>query len=152
MQHREQVYEAYWHLAAERQRIFEQRVAGQLAPWTADEILARYKFTNAWRASDRVTQFLIRDVIYSDPDVTADDLLARIVLFRLFSRSGTWRAVEARLGPFRAATLTDTRLPQLLGELQATGPIYTSAFILCANRAYGHDRKYLNHLALVQDM
>ena len=38
------------------------------------------------------------------------------------------------------------------GELRAEGPIYTSAFILCANKAYGHERKYLNHLDLLRDM
>jgi hypothetical protein len=150
---RPEVYAAYWQLAAERQRIFERRnVAIAPAPWTADEILSRYKFTNPWRASDRVSQFLIRDVIYADPQVPAEDLIGRIVLFRLFSRPATWRALEERLGPIRRATLGDRRLPVVLSELQAKGPIYTSAFILCATKAYGHDRKYLNHLDLVRHM
>jgi hypothetical protein len=150
---RRRLYEAYWHLAAERQRIFERRnVEMELAPWTEDEILARYKFTNPWRASDRVSQFLIGDVIYGDPDVTEEDLLVRIVLFRLFSRPATWRALEDQLGPIRRATLHSRRLPAVLAELQAAGPIYTNAFILCANKAYGHDRKYLNHLDLVRHM
>lgn len=149
---RNDVYRAYWHLACERQAIFERRFAGKPAPWSDDEILQTYKFTNAWRASDRVTQFLIRDVIDAHSDLPAEDQLGRIVLFRLFSRPATWRAIEAQLGTLRRATLADRRLPALLGELQGRGPIYTSAFILCANRAYGHDRKYMNHLALVRDM
>jgi hypothetical protein len=99
-----------------------------------------------------VTQFLIGDVIYSYPEMPADDLLVRIVLARLFSKPSTWRALEDRLGPVRRRTLNDPRLPALLEELQSAGPIYTSAFILCATKAYGHDRKYLNHLALVRDM
>jgi hypothetical protein len=152
MQRRVDVHRAYWHLAAERQRIFERRLAGDPGPWTDDPILARYKFTNPWRASDRVSQFLIRDVIYGDLEVSAEDLLVRIVLFRLFSKPSTWRALEAELGPLRCATLADPRLPALLERLQGAGPIYTNAFILCANKAYGHDRKYLNHLALLQDM
>jgi hypothetical protein len=149
---REDVYRAYWTLAAERQRIFERRIDRRPAPWTDDPILARYRFTNAWRASDRVTQFLIRDVIYAQPDLPAEDLLVRIVLGRLFSRPSTWRAIEDRLGPVDRRTLSDARLPALLEELQMAGPIYTSAFILCATKAYGHERKYLNHLALVRDM
>jgi hypothetical protein len=152
VQRREDVYRAYWAFAAERQRIFERRVTGRPAPWTEDPILARYRFTNAFRMSDRVTQFLIAEVIYAHPEMPADDLLVRIVLARLFSKPSTWHAIEDRLGPVRHATLRDRRLPALLGELQAAGPIYTSAFILCATRAYGHDRKYLNHLALVRDM
>jgi len=149
---RDVVHRAYWHLAAERQRIFERRAMGQPGPWTQDLILAEYKFTNPWRASDRVSQFLIKDVIYDGTDVTAEDQLARIVLFRLFSKPSTWRAIEGNLGPVRAATLDDSRLPALLEHLQSRGPIYTSAFILCANKAYGYDRKYLNHLALVNEM
>jgi len=152
VQRREDLYRAYWTFAAERQRIFERRVAGAPAPWTADPILARYRFTNAFRMSDRVTQFLIAEVIYAHPEMPAEDLVVRIVLARLFSKPETWRAIEDRLGPFRRATLRDRRLPALLGELQAAGPIYTSAFILCATPAYGYDRKYLNHLALVRDM
>jgi hypothetical protein len=152
MGHREEVHRAYWHLASERQRVFERRIAGLPAPWTSDEIIARYKFTNSFRASDRVSQFLIRDVIYAEGDFTADDVLVRTVLFRLFSRPATWRAVEDRLGPIRRATLGDRRLPAILEELQARGPIYTGAFILCANKAYGHDRKFLNHLALLEHM
>lgn len=146
------VYDAYWNLAVRRQRIFEARQRGCERPWTADPILARYKFTNAWRASDRASQFLIREVIYEDPELPAEDMLARVVLFRLFSRPTTWQAVEKGLGPLRRSTLRQRSLPALLGTLQEQGPIYTGAFILCANKAYGHERKYLNHLALVNDM
>ena len=45
------------------------------APWTEDAILARYRFTNPWRASDRASQFLIRDVIYSGCGLPAEDVL-----------------------------------------------------------------------------
>lgn len=152
MERRRDVHRAYWHLAAERQRIFERRMAGAPAPWTADPILARYKFTNPWRASDRVSQFLIRDVIYARSGVTDEDLLTRIVLFRLFSKPSTWRAIETALGPITAKTVHDPRLPALLEQMQHEGPIYTSAFILCANKAYGHQRKFRNHIALLQDM
>src|SRR5271155_4828919 len=48
------VFDSYWHFAAERQRVFFARVAGESAPWTRDPILSTYKFTNAYRASDRV--------------------------------------------------------------------------------------------------
>lgn len=152
MDRRKDVTRAYWYLAAERQRIFERRQAGQVAPWTDDPILRRFRFTNPWRASDRVSQFLIRDVVYTDRGFGADDLLTRIVLFRLFSKPATWRAIESELGPVTATTVADHRLPVLLERLQQRGAIYTNAFILCANKAYGHDRKYLNHLALVRHM
>lgn len=148
---REEVYRAYWELAAERQRIFLRRAAGEPGPWTEDEILREYKFCNSYRASDRVSQFLIRDVIYGS-DASDDDMLMRIVLFRLFSKVETWRALEAELGPITLDTLKGNHLAAALERLQAAGPIYTSAFILCANKAFGFDRKYLNHIALVRTM
>jgi hypothetical protein len=149
---REEVYRAYWGFAAERQRIFERRIAGKPSPWTEDEILSDYRFTNPWRASDRVSQFLIRDVIYAQPELPAEDQLIRIVFFRLFSRNETWRSLEAHLGTITARMVRWKRLERYLEELQEQGPIYTSAFILCANKAYGYDRKYLNHLGLLREM
>jgi hypothetical protein len=149
---REEVYRAYWHLASERQAIFERRLARKEPPWSDDPILREYKFTNAFRASDRVSQFLIGRVIRVDDDFTPEDVLVRVVLFRLFSREETWTALESQLGAIRQATLHNPRLPEALEELQARGSVYTSAFILCANKAYGHDRKYLNHLELLREM
>src|SRR4051794_16104714 len=88
---REHVYRAYWELAAKRQRIFYSRLAGDPPPWTDDPVLGEYRFCNAYRASDRVSQYLIRHVIYVDGDLSPDDMLLRIVLFRLFSRPRTWQ-------------------------------------------------------------
>ena len=51
------VYETYWRFAAERQEMFFRKIEGLPAPWTTDTILARHKFTNAYRASDRVSQY-----------------------------------------------------------------------------------------------
>jgi hypothetical protein len=152
MERRDDVYCAYWTFAAERQRIFERRVVeGRPAPWTDDEILARYKFTNPWRASDRVSQFLIHDVIYRT-DHDPDDMLLRIVLFRLFSKIETWRALEHALGPMTRRSLRGALLERELDRLQVAGPIYTSAFILCANKAFGFERKHQNHIALIRSM
>jgi len=58
------VFYAYWRFAAERQRIFYRRLQRADGPLTDDSILRCFKFTNTYRASDRVSQFLIRNVIY----------------------------------------------------------------------------------------
>jgi alpha-glutamyl/putrescinyl thymine pyrophosphorylase clade 1 len=148
---REDLRRAYWQLAAERQRIFLRRAAGEPVPWTDDPILRRYKFCNSYRASDRVSQFLIRDVIYAD-GFSADDTLLRIVLFRLFSRIGTWLALERELGPIIRRTLRGEQLARALDRLHAAGPIYTGAFILSASKSFGHERKHLNNVELVRTM
>src|SRR5258708_5462390 len=97
---RQPVYDAYWRFAAERQRIFHRRFRGEDLPWTPDPILARFKFCNAYRASDRVSQYLIKRVIYDpEPEGTlAEDMFLRVVLFRLFSRESTWEELERATG------------------------------------------------------
>jgi hypothetical protein len=150
---RQAVYRTYWALASERQRIFERRIADRPAPWTEDPILARYKFCNTFRASDRASQFLIRHVIYGPNPMCAEDVFLRVVLFRLFSRPDTWSELEAACGPVTTKALRRGNLAATLDQLWASGQtLYTGAFILCANRAFGHDRKHRNHLALLELM
>ena len=80
---------SYWALAAERQAIFFRRLRGQQPPWTEDPVLAANRFTNAYRASDRVSQFLINDVIYGAP-VDERSTVLRVLLFKIFNRIETW--------------------------------------------------------------
>ena len=58
------VFDTYWRFAAKRQEVFFKRVKGAKPPWTNDPVIAGYRFTNAYRAADRVSQYLIRHVIY----------------------------------------------------------------------------------------
>jgi alpha-glutamyl/putrescinyl thymine pyrophosphorylase clade 1/Thymidylate kinase len=65
------VFDTYWQFAAARQAVFFKRFVQSPPPWTNDPILQEYKFTNTYRASDRVSQFLVRHVIYEgDPYVS----------------------------------------------------------------------------------
>lgn len=154
---RSEVFDAYWRFAAERQAIFHRRLAGAAGapaepPYTEDPILATYKFTNAYRASDRVSQFLIGDVIYADGEWTVEDVALRTILFRLFSKERTWRGLQTQVGEVRAAAFDVEDYAAALEELKVDGPIYTSAFILCANDAFGEPSKHRNHLRLVDLM
>ena len=51
-------YDTYSKFAAKRQEVFFNRLGGGDYPWTDDKIIKKYKFTNAYRASDRVSQYL----------------------------------------------------------------------------------------------
>src|SRR6266404_9162526 len=82
-------FDVYWRFAAERQRVFHLRAAGAPPPWTADPVLSRHKFTNVYRAADRVSQYLIRDVIYAGPE-DLDEVVFRVLLFKVFNRIETW--------------------------------------------------------------
>jgi hypothetical protein len=151
---RPSVYDLYWYFAGERQATFEKRVHGVPPPWTRDPILQTYKFCNVFRASDRVSQYLIRHVAYRDDQVDPNDRLFRITAFRVFSKIETWQELIRCLG--RAPTLEDladggfgaalTRIKEVQGKL------YTGAFILCASDAYGQKNKHLNHVELFRHM
>src|SRR6266516_1197435 len=94
-----EVLDSYWRFAAERQGIFFRRLSGASQPWTDDPVLGTYKFTNAYRASDRVSQYLIRNVIYR-PDLpsTTTEICFRILLFKMFNKIETWELLETTFG------------------------------------------------------
>jgi thymidylate kinase len=149
------VYDTYWRLAAERQEIFFRRASGQAPPWTSDPILGEYKFTNAYRASDRVSQYLIRHVIYGDGRPTAaDEVFFRIMLFKLFNKIETWLELERALGPLTLEEYSFKRYDQVLSRLMAKGvAIYSAAYIMPSGTGdMAHPRKHQNHLALLQRM
>lgn len=151
---RAEVFDLYWYFAAERQRIFERRIAGSPGPWTDDPTLRRFKFCNVFRAADRVSQFLIRDVAYCDEPQTPQDRVFQIFVFRIFSRIETWRALCHYFG--RAPIIDDLRDGSFQAALEAArarnGGLYTGAFILCATPAFGHKEKHLNHVDLFRHM
>ena len=68
------IYPVLWQFACERHRVYLRRVAGDAYPWTSDSVLLEYKFTNAFRAADRVSQYLIR-LICSDREASVADVV-----------------------------------------------------------------------------
>lgn len=151
---RPNIYRLYWYFASERQRAFERRVAGDEPPWTDDRILQEYKFCNTFRAADRVSQYMIREVCYHNEPCSAEDRLFQIVAFRTFSRIATWRSVREFLGHYPMLDdLADGSFTRALDYAgQCNSGLYTGAFILCAADAYGQPRKYLNHVELFRHM
>lgn len=151
---RERVYKLYWQFASKRHAAFERRVAGVPWPWTDDPIIQTFKFCNVFRAADRVSQYLIRDVIYHDENCSTEDRLFQIVAFRIFSNIETWRKVRERLG--HHPTLRDLADGSFSRTLefakQHNGRLYTGAFILCAANPYDQTSKYLNHVELFKHM
>ncbi len=150
-----EVYESYWRFAAERQAVFFRRVRGETRPWTDNPVLAVYKFTNAYRASDRVSQYLIRNVIYRDDlPKSPREVFFRILLFKLFNKIDTWELLERVLGPI---TFEDYRFPAydavLARALQTGRRIYSAAYIMPpGSRAFGRSAKHQNHLLLLERM
>lgn len=150
---RPEVYRAYWAFAAERQRIFDARLAGDWTPSTKDPILARHRFCNVFRAADRVSQHLIRTAAFGEPDLLEEDFFLRIVLHRLFCRPSTWELLERELGRIDAQTFAPDVYDRVLDDARARGAkLYTGAYIVSPSGVYGYARKHRNHLALLEAM
>ena len=147
------VFDTYWRFAAERQAVFLRRICGQPEPWTEDSVILRHRFTNAYRASDRVSQFLISDVIYQgDPD--PDEVLFRILIFKLFNKIETWQLLVGTLGEVRWETFDVRRYDRILSEAAGFGArLYSAAYIMPSGiTSFGNPRKHQNHLRLVERM
>jgi hypothetical protein len=143
-------FDVYWRFAAERQRVFHLRAAGAPPPWTADPVLTRHKFTNVYRAADRVSQYMIRDVIYAGPQ-EAEEVVFRVLLFKVFNRIETWKLLTRSLG---AAPTWDgysfAAYDAVLGDAMRRGErIYSAAYIV-PNPPFGQARKHGNHLRLIE--
>ena len=150
-----EVYESYWRFAAERQAVFFRRARGEMRPWTANPVLAIYKFTNAYRASDRVSQYLIRHVIYRDDlPKSPREVFFRILLFKLFNKIETWELLERSFG---LVTFEGYRFDAydavLTRAMQAGQRIYSAAYIMPpGSRAFGRSAKHQNNLLLLERM
>jgi hypothetical protein len=147
------VYNTYWKFAAERQAIFFRRFRGDPHPWTQDPILEKHKFTNAYRASDRVSQYLIRNVIYRG-DQSPDEVFFRCILFKIFNRISTWELLEAALGEIRYSTYSFRLYDEILEKAMVRGQrIFSAAYIMASHAAGLNEKlKHRNYLLLLERM
>ena len=148
-----EVYDTYWRFAAERQAVYFRRLADPVGPWTDDPILIDYRFTNVYRAADRVSQYLVRNVQYHPRRPhSLTEVFFRTILFKLFNRIDTWETVERYLGPISwQSTPLDGIAEVLEQQIRKGERVYSAAYIM-PSPAFGHHRKYANHLALLDRM
>ena len=144
------IYPVYWRFAVERQDIFFKRLITDY-PLTKDPILLKYKFTNAYRAADRVSQYLVRNVIYSGNNSLSDTFF-RIILFKIFNKIETWEWLQKNIGEINFTTYSFDLYDYILGELvRQNRSIYSGAYIMASGKsAFGLERKYQNHLRLIE--
>ncbi len=76
-------------------------------------MLAAHRFTNVYRASDRVSQYLIRHVQYGVVR-DAESTVFRTLLFKLFNRIETWNLLEESFGKITWQTFDFDRYARVL--------------------------------------
>lgn len=147
------VFDTYWRFAAERQAIFFRRFHGDAPPWTEDAVLSEFKFTNAYRASDRVSQYLIRNVIYAG-DQAPEEVVFRTILFKIFNRIGTWELLIEKFGEITYEDFSFRRYDRVLSKAIERGDrLYSAAYIMPSGRSvFGYARKHRTHLRIIERM
>lgn len=149
---RTEVFDTYWTFASRRQGIYNARLNGTGRPWTDDPILREHRFTNCYRAADRVSQYLISDVIYSGSQ-EFDEVVFRALLFKLFNKIETWDLLIDGLGETPTWQSFDLEVyDELLSRSFAAGTrIYSAAYVMAPPKL-GAERKHTNHLRLLRDI
>lgn len=146
------VFDSYWRFAAERQAVYMKRLAGEPAPWTDDPVLHQYRFTNCYRAADRVSQYLIRHVIYNHADYTAEDIVFRILLFKVFNSIRTWNIIQDAVGePSWNPDIMHAIQNALERAVAAHTTLYNPAYVMPPVN-FGASSKFANHLQLIEAM
>ena len=145
------VYDTYWRFAAERQKIFFKRLNKNKSPYTNDPILLKFKFTNVYRVLDKVTQYLIKNII-NNGDPSTDETFFRILLFKTFNRIDTWELLTKKLKNISYANYNFNRYNKILSnEMNNNRKIYSPAYIMASGKNFfGFERKHSNHLKLIE--
>ena len=113
-------------------------------------MLTAYRFTNVFRAADRVSQYLIR-LAYTDTEASRDTLFLRTILFKVFNRIDTWQEIVKKLGLPIADRFDYAACDDLLALRRTKVPIYSAAYIMPSGGGAGIP-KHRMHLRLIRDM
>lgn len=145
------VFDTYWRFAAARHAVYEARLRGEPGPWTRDPIISAHRFTNCFRAADRVSQYLIRSVIYRG-DQAHEEVVFRALLFKLFNRISTWEYLTEEIGELGWSSFDRDKHDAALGRrFDADARLYSAAYVMPPPRL-GAARKHSNHLLLLELM
>jgi hypothetical protein len=144
----------FWNFIYERQQIFKKRYIDKLPPpWTEDEILKTFKFTNVYRELDRGTLFYEDRIIqpienswikdYGEK-VSFKELLFRTFIYRHFNDWNTWNAIESFVieRDWRGMEDALLRLPR----------VYTNAHNVTGFQFAGAISKVENSMYLIQNL
>lgn len=128
------ILQYYFYFMQERMNIFwrKNQKVGCSMYWTDDPILQKFKFTNVYRVTDRVTQYLIREIILPDSDnLSPKDLLLRVIVFKIFNKIETWEYLKRVLNePITTASFNPREISMLLTKYQRETPIFNNAYMM----------------------
>ncbi|HEX2897194.1 MAG TPA: nucleotide kinase domain-containing protein [candidate division Zixibacteria bacterium] len=145
------LYDEFWHFAAKRQEIFFNKFKQQKDLVIEDPVINEYKFTNAYRASDRVSQYLIRFVQYNK-EQSVPDVFFRTLLFKFFNSIETWQLLQSEVGEISYRNINfDTYDKVLTKALRVGKRVFSGAYIMpSGTTTFGSHLKHRNLLQLLR--
>ena len=120
---------------------------------TDDPILQHYKFTNVYRACDRVSQYLINEVINKDSrKYRPEDMLLRILVFKVFNKIETWDFLS-QLTDIAIDSFNVEQISKELTKRQKDYPIFSNAYMMAGSHARykGISTKHQVWLQMIED-
>jgi hypothetical protein len=138
---KEEIFQYYFYFVQERMNIFWNKYDRKL-PLTTDEILRKHKFTNVYRAADRVSQYLIKNVIYEENSFTPEDTLLRILVFKIFNKPETWEYLETKVGVITLKNFDLQKINKALLEQKNNHPIFNNAYMMTGTHSLYNHLKY----------
>ncbi|WP_157969806.1 nucleotide kinase domain-containing protein [Pseudomonas huaxiensis] len=144
-------YDEYWRFAYARQlRYVAKKTSTKIEH--IDPILDQYKFTNCYRATDRVSQYLIKNIT-NCKSTSRDDVFFRILIFKIFNKISTWELLESKIGNICASRFNINEYTKYLNELKEDRQkIYSAAYIMPSGMQYGSNIKHVNNLRMIQQL
>lgn len=120
-----------------------------LDSWTTDPILANHKFCNTFRVLDRVSQYIVSEVIEKGPQ-RRDEVTFRVLLFSTYTNIRTYEILRKNIKPFTWQAYKRADYEKILRGLYDQGiAIYTGAYQKPAPEL-GFAENFMNHLAFLE--
>lgn len=148
---RHKAFEYYFFFMQERMQIFHNQYKHNNIK-TKDDILSEYKFTNVYRACDRVSQYLINEIKYFENQGMKDlDIALNIIVFKVFNNIKTWEYLKKEYGRINIKDFNHKKISSLLTKRKKNSTIFNGAYIMTASSdkyrhlTYKHER-WLNML------
>lgn len=148
---RTEALDVYWEFAEARLDLYRARLLAGHPVLADNPVMGEHRFTNTYRACDRVSQYLITNVIYDGPERNFIDEFARIMLFKLFNRIDTWESIQSSVGTIDADAILSGRIETVLRRLTESCKVYSAAYIMPPPRHLSGP-KAVRHLTLLARM
>ena len=124
----EDVLETLVHYISERYSVhLKKDVLGLKPPYTDDEIVSHYRFTNVRREHDRETRWLIEHIVESD--LPLRDRVLNIILFRVYNSHTTAELLGLPL------VVGDMDIDSLARRVRGKRGLWNSAFFTSGTKA-----------------